>query len=83
MLILTRKSGETITIGDNIRVTVVEVKGNHVKLGIEAPRNVIVHRQEIYERIQEENIEAARQTPVDLAQVANLWKKRKQEPEES
>ncbi|MBF0477602.1 MAG: carbon storage regulator CsrA [Deltaproteobacteria bacterium] len=83
MLILTRKSGETITIGDNIRVTVVEVKGNHVKLGIEAPRNVIVHRQEIYERIQEENIEAARQTPVDLGQVANLWKKRKQEPEES
>ena len=55
MLLLTRKLGENIRIGDDVKITIVEVKGNHVKLGIDAPPSVKVHREEIYERIQEEN----------------------------
>lgn len=54
MLILTRKIGETICINDDISVTVLGVKGMQVRLGIEAPEGVAVHRQEIYERIQEQ-----------------------------
>ena len=55
MLLLTRKLGENIRIGDDVKITIVEVKGNHVKLGIDAPASVKVHREEIYERIQQEN----------------------------
>ena len=54
MLILTRKVGETIKIGDDISVTVLGVKGNQVRVGVGAPRDVSVHREEIYERIQNE-----------------------------
>lgn len=54
MLILTRKAGETIVINENIRVTVLSVKGNQIRLGVEAPENVPVHRQEIHERIKAE-----------------------------
>ncbi|NOX50703.1 MAG: carbon storage regulator CsrA [Gammaproteobacteria bacterium] len=54
MLILTRKIGETITIGDDVTVTVLGVKGNQVRLGVGAPRTVAVHREEIYQRIQKE-----------------------------
>lgn len=59
MLILTRKVGETIVINDNIRVTVLQVKGNQVRIGIEAPSEVAVHRQEIHERIKAEAETAA------------------------
>lgn len=54
MLILTRRVGETLMIGDDITVTVLGVKGNQVRVGVNAPRNVAVHREEIYERIREE-----------------------------
>ncbi len=54
MLILTRRVGETLMVGDDVKVTVLGVKGNQVRIGIEAPREVAVHRQEIYERIQAE-----------------------------
>lgn len=54
MLILTRRVGETVVIGDEVQVTVLGVKGNQVRLGVNAPRDVSVHRQEIYERIQKE-----------------------------
>ncbi len=59
MLILTRKVGECITIGDDIRIYVVGIKGKQVRLGLDAPSNAIIHREEIYNRIAEENRSAS------------------------
>lgn len=59
MLILTRRVGETLVIGDDVTVTVLGVKGNQVRLGVNAPRDLPVHREEIYERIQQEKRAAA------------------------
>jgi carbon storage regulator len=57
MLILTRRVGETVVIGDDVTVTVLGVKGNQVRLGVNAPREVAVHREEIFERIKRERAE--------------------------
>jgi carbon storage regulator CsrA len=54
MLILTRKVGEALMVGEEVTVTVLEVKGNQVRIGIKAPRDVAVHREEIYDRVQAE-----------------------------
>ena len=65
MLVLSRQRDESIIIGDNIVVTVVDVRGDKVKLGIEAPQSVSVHRREVYEAIQRENQLAGRLRPED------------------
>ena len=56
MLILTRRTGETLVIGDDVRVTVLDIQGSQVRLGIAAPREIQVHREEVYHRIQQEKV---------------------------
>lgn len=75
MLVLTRRVGERIRIGDQIVVTVMEIKGRQVRLGVEAPQEFSVHRQEVYDKIQEENRSAAYWNPADLEKAVDLWKR--------
>ncbi|MFH1251231.1 MAG: carbon storage regulator CsrA [bacterium] len=75
MLVITRKSGERITIGDDIVVTVLEVKGSLVKLGVEAPKCISIHRQEIYDRIRKQNLEASEIDASDLATAVSILNK--------
>jgi len=70
MLVLTRKEEESIMIGDDIEVKVLDLKESQVKLGIVAPRSVAVHRREVYLAIQEENAQAA--TVAELEGISNL-----------
>lgn len=79
MLVLARKVNTSIMIGDDIEVVVVEIKGDQVKLGIKAPRNVTVHRSEIYQEIQNQNKEAAGSDMKNLEGIGNLLKKKKKE----
>ncbi|MCO6043776.1 carbon storage regulator CsrA [Aeoliella sp. ICT_H6.2] len=65
MLVLSRQRDESIIIGDNVVVTIVDVRGDKVRLGIEAPIEIPVHRQEVYEAIQRENRKAAEMKPED------------------
>lgn len=74
MLILTRKLGENIRIGEDVKITVLDVKGGQVKLGIEAPPHVAVHREEIYEKIREENRRASEVDSRALRETADLFK---------
>ncbi len=71
MLVLSRRSHESIRIGDTIVVTVLEVRGDHVRLGIDAPHDIEVHRQEVYEAIQSANVSAASPAPAAVAAAAN------------
>lgn len=77
MLILTRKVGEAVSIGDDIQISVVEIKGAQVKLGICAPKNIEVHREEIYLKIQEENRRAALVSKDSLGAAQELILKKK------
>lgn len=66
MLALTRKKGESIIIGDNIEVVVLGIQGDQIKIGVIAPKQITVHRKEIYEQIQSENIEAAKNKKISM-----------------
>ena len=75
MLVLTRKCDESIRIGNNIIIKVLETSSGHIKLGITAPRDIPVHREEVYERIQEENQASLVSNDVELDSLKNLLKK--------
>jgi carbon storage regulator len=72
MLILTRRVGETVMIGNEVTVTVLGVKGNQVRIGINAPKNVAVHREEIYERIKREQQTEAETDPASTQTSESL-----------
>ena len=74
MLILTRKLGESIAIGDGIKVTLLEVQGKQAKIGVQAPRDVSIHRQEVYDKIQQENLRAAGTSERDLTRLTTLFR---------
>lgn len=71
MLVLTRKKGEGIIIGDDIKITIIELKGGSVRIGIDAPREKKVHRQEVFDRIAAENLEAANWDITDLNSLSD------------
>lgn len=75
MLILTRKPGESLYIGDNVKVTIVEIKGNQIRVGIEAPADLRIYREEIYLQILDENKKAAEGvSDTSLDQLSGGWK---------
>jgi carbon storage regulator len=75
MLVLTRKLGESIRIGDNIILKVVDLDSRHVKLGIDAPKSISVNREEIYERIQKENKAASDSKDQSVKNIADALRK--------
>jgi carbon storage regulator len=72
MLVLTRKLGESISIDDDVKIVVLQIKGRQVRLGIEAPRDTKIHREEVYLAIQEQNKEAAESKPEEVKNVAKI-----------
>ena len=82
MLVLTRKLGESITIGDDVRITVMAVKGNQVKIGIEAPTETKVYREEIYTSIIEAKKKAGGDSDPDVPVLPGVWKKDSSRPDE-
>ena len=77
MLVLARKPNQSIMINDNIEIIIIEIKRDQVKVGINAPREIKVHRKEVYEEIQRENIEAARAEPDQIGKISELLGKDK------
>jgi carbon storage regulator len=71
MLVLSRHRDESIMIGDDVVVTIVDIRGDKVRLGIDAPTSIPVHRQEVYEAIKRENEQAARINPADAGQLSD------------
>ena len=79
MLILTRKLGESVTIGDDIKITILGVRGRQVRLGIIAPQRVTIHREEIYFKIQEENKRAVTAAGEDLTKISAMIREERKE----
>ena len=75
MLILTRRAGESVHIGDDMKITVFSIQGKQVKLGITVPENIVVYREEVYLRVMEENRQALLADNNDLLAAAALWRK--------
>ena len=74
MLVLSRQRDEAIMIGDDVEITVVDIRGDKVRLGITAPRHIQVHRKEVYEAIKRENEQAAKLRPDDVADIVDKKK---------
>jgi carbon storage regulator len=79
MLILTRRPGESIHLGDRIKITVLGVQGKQIKLGLEVPQEMPVYREEVYLRVLEQNRLAMETDQKDVLAAADLWQKRKTE----
>lgn len=75
MLVLTRKLGESITIDDNIKIVVVQIKGKQVRLGIKAPKETKIHREEVYQAIQEQNVQASKADLTEITKLSEALKK--------
>ena len=73
MLILSRRAGESVYIGDTIRVCVLKIQGSQIKIGFDVPEHVSVYREEVYERIREQNQKALEVSNEDLLKMAALW----------
>jgi carbon storage regulator len=85
MLVLARRLNESIMIGDEIEVVIIDIRGDQVKLGIKAPKKVMVHRKEIYQEIQQENIAAvtSKMDPNQLRNLSDFFKKDKDKKKDS
>lgn len=77
MLILTRRPGESLYVGENIRITVLSLQGRQVKIGLEVPDDMTVYREEVYKRVMEENRLAIETSNEDLLLAATLWQENK------
>lgn len=77
MLILTRRPGESLYVGENIRITVLSLQGKQVKIGLEVPEDMTVYREEVYKRVMEENRLAIETSNEDLLLAATLWQENK------
>lgn len=75
MLILTRRPGESIHLGDNIKITVLSIQGKQIKIGLEVPDDMTVYREEIYLRVQEQNKMAVELSDQDILAAAELWQR--------
>lgn len=80
MLILTRKLGEMIRIGDDVTVRVIEVRGSQIRLGVEAPATVRIYREEIYEAIRRQNEQAAMSGVNTLDEATHAWQSQRDKP---
>jgi len=74
MLVLTRKIGESIKINEDVKITVIDVKGKNIRLGIEAPRETKIYREEVFLRIKQENRSAATPPEIDPGKISQLMK---------
>lgn len=74
MLVLTRKIGESIKINEDVKITVIDVKGKNIRLGIEAPRDTKIYREEVFLRIKQENRTAATSPDIDMGKISQLMK---------
>jgi len=80
MLVLSRKRDESIIIGDDVVITVVDIKGEQVKIGVTAPKTVSIHRKEVYEAIQKENLAAAKTEVQNLSGLVKVLQKKQSQP---
>ncbi len=76
MLILTRRPGESLYLGDDIKLKVLSIQGKQIKIGLEVPDDLIVYREEVYLKIKKENEQALKCSDSDLMQAASIWAKK-------